>query len=411
MRSFRYISILFLMFSVACIETPKKDNVKSNNIDVAAYVWPSCQNEERSRNKLWSEGIGEWEIIKKGTPRFEGHYQPRQPLWGYLMDDDPAVMEKKIEAASSHGVNVFIFDWYWYEGKPFLEEALNEGFLRAQNKDEMSFYLMWANHDVPGNMWNPYRYKSDSLLWEGNVTWPEYKELVERVIANYFNQPNYYKIDNKPVFSLYSLEELVQSFDGLEGAKKALDYLRQETIKAGFDGLHLQLVGKYSHLQPNFGEGLLNVNEICEMLEANSVTMYNMAGNDLRKENYIPYLASAIKLRTEWDKKLSLPFIPCVSVGWDNTPRYPDMGKEEIIHQHDTPESFGAGLLKAKEYVMERPEQPQVIVINAWNEWVEGSYIEPDLRWGYGYLETIQRIMSYSNSEDSKSKFKKFNSR
>jgi hypothetical protein len=61
---------------------------------VAAYIWPSCHHDERFGPMLWPEGIGEWEIIKKGDPRFEGHYQPRIPLWGYEMDDDPQVVEK-----------------------------------------------------------------------------------------------------------------------------------------------------------------------------------------------------------------------------------------------------------------------------------------------------------------------------
>ena len=72
------------MLVLGCSCSPDSDKKTSNSvqIDVAAYVWPSCQNEARSREKLWSEGTGEWEVIKKGTPRFEGHYQPRQPLWG-----------------------------------------------------------------------------------------------------------------------------------------------------------------------------------------------------------------------------------------------------------------------------------------------------------------------------------------
>jgi len=115
---------------------------------VAAYVWPSCHDDPLGRAKLWPEGTGEWEVIKKGTPRFEGHYQPRQPLWGYEMDNDPEVVKKWIDVATSHGVNVFVYDWYWYEGGPFLESALNDGFLKAVNNEKMKFYIMWANHDV-----------------------------------------------------------------------------------------------------------------------------------------------------------------------------------------------------------------------------------------------------------------------
>lgn len=121
---------------------------------VAAYIWPSCHDEERSREVLWPEGTGEWEVIKKGTPRFEGHYQPKVPLWGYEMDDDPGVMTRWIDAATDHGVNVFILDWYWYDGKPFLENSLNNGFLKAKNNEKMKFYVMWANRDVRRNYWN-----------------------------------------------------------------------------------------------------------------------------------------------------------------------------------------------------------------------------------------------------------------
>ena len=203
-----------------------------------------------SREALWGHGIGEWEIIKHGNQRFEGHYQPLVPLWGYQMDNDPIAWEKKINAATDHGVNVFIFDWYWYDGKPFLEETVDNGFLKARNNDKMKFYIMWANHDVPGNMWNHNRYKTDSLLWNGEVDWDNFKIIVARVIKQYFKQPNYFKIDNKPVFSIYSLTDLVQSFNGIEGTKKALDYFREEVKKAGFPGLHLQGVVKISNNNP-----------------------------------------------------------------------------------------------------------------------------------------------------------------
>ncbi|MDR1192443.1 MAG: glycoside hydrolase family 99-like domain-containing protein, partial [Verrucomicrobiales bacterium] len=69
--------------------------------DVAAFIWPSCHDEPRSRELLWPEGVGEWEIINRGTPRFPGHAQPRQPLWGCEMDDDPRVVERWIDTATA----------------------------------------------------------------------------------------------------------------------------------------------------------------------------------------------------------------------------------------------------------------------------------------------------------------------
>ena len=197
------VSLFFFYNCTSSLQKEKTVGVNSTISEeyyVAAYVWPSCHDEPMSREALWGEGIGEWEIIKKGNPRFEGHYQPRVPLWGYKMDDNPIAWEQKIDAATDHGVNVFIFDWYWYDGKPFLESTVNNGFLKAGNSEKAKFYLMWANHDVPGNMWNHYRYKTDSLIWNGEVDWENYKIVVDRVINKYFKQPNYFKIDNEPVF-------------------------------------------------------------------------------------------------------------------------------------------------------------------------------------------------------------------
>ena len=120
----------------------------TDTYDVAAFYWPSLHYDERWATFFPDGSQGEWESIRNSKPKWEGHWQPRVPTWGYLMDNDPKAMEKKIDAATSHGVNVMIFDWYWFENKPFLESALNDGFLKAENVDKMKFYLMWANHNA-----------------------------------------------------------------------------------------------------------------------------------------------------------------------------------------------------------------------------------------------------------------------
>jgi len=107
------ITLVILFGCVSGVQSPKQEEkqVKSEYY-VAAYIWPSCHNDSLARAKLWPEGTGEWEVIKKGNPRFDGHYQPRQPLWGYELDNDPKVVEKWIDVATDHGVNVFVYDWY-----------------------------------------------------------------------------------------------------------------------------------------------------------------------------------------------------------------------------------------------------------------------------------------------------------
>jgi len=368
----------------------KEDKPEKSNYFVAAYIWPSCHDDPLGREKLWPEGIGEWEVIKKGDPRFEGHYQPRQPLWGYELDNDPKVVEKWIDVAIDHGVNVFVYDWYWYEGGPYLEGALNDGFLKARNNEKMQFYIMWANHDVKYNYWNVHRYKDNTdILWNAKVDWENYKIIVDRVIKQYFMRPNYFKINGEPVFSIFSIGKLLESFNNsAEDARKALDYFREEVKKAGFPGLHIQW---------NQGGGSVMSEEAAarfagnvKTMGFNSVAMYNMGGIN---EDYIVYGSNSIKIREQMDAILDVPVFPCVSIGWDDTPRFPAKGMKEVVHYHNTPQSFAALLAKAKKYADNHPEQPKLITINAWNEWVEGSYLLPDMLNGFGYLEAVKEVI------------------
>ncbi len=389
---FLFAFIVFFL-SYSCTHE-KSDQQLADEYYVAAYIWPSCHHDERFGDMLWPEGMGEWEIIKKGTPRFEGHYQPKVPLWGYEMDDDPEVMERWIDAATDHGINMFIFGWYWFDGGPFLESTLNNGFLKAKNNEKMKFYIMWANHTVRRNYWNVHEYGDDtSVLWEGPTDIENFKKIVHRAIDQYFKKPNYFKIDDKALFYVFSPDNLVKGLGGLENTRDALAYFREETRKAGLPGMHLQFRAgggmTPSLLSHDLSEGK-SVNEIIEYLGVNSVTKYGWGP----MEDYIKLGAETMKKREILDSTLDIPYFPNVSIGWDDTPRFPLKGKEHITHSNKSPESFAAYLQKAKEYCDERPEQPKLITIFSWNEWVEGSYLLPDMKYGFSHLEAVKRVMS-----------------
>ena len=381
------ILIMNLLFASGQVRQSKNP---AGNYSVAAYIWPSCHHDQRFGDMLWPEGTGEWEVIKKGNPRFDGHYQPRLPLWGYEMDNDPKVVEKWIDVAVDHGVNVFVYDWYWYDGGPFLESALNDGFLKAKNNSKMQFYIMWANHDVKRNYWNVHKYKDDvSLLWNAVVDMENYKIIVDRVIRQYFKQPNYFKIDGMPVFSIFSIGKLLESFGGsVEETRKALDYFRDEVKKAGFSGLHIQWNQGGGSVMSQ--KAAADFSRRVQEMGFNSVAMYNMGGT---KEDYLVYGANSRKIRAQMDSLLDVPVFPCVSIGWDDTPRFPAKGMKDVVHYRNTPASFAALLSKAREYADNHPGQPKLITINAWNEWVEGSYLMPDMENGFGYLEAVKKVM------------------
>ena len=391
MNRMKVLAMIFglLLANFSYAENREKEETKSDGYYVAAYVWPSCHDDPLGRAKLWADGIGEWEVIKKGNPRYEGHYQPRQPLWGYELDNDPEVVERWIDVAVDHGVNVFVYDWYWYEEGPYLESALNDGFLKAKNNSKMQFYIMWANHDVKHNYWNYHRYgEDDSILWDAKVDWKNFKIIVDRVINQYFKQPNYLKIDGQPVFSVFSVDKLMQSFGGsAEETRKALDYFRDEVKKAGFPGLHIQWNQGGGSLMSE--ESAAQFKKNVDVMGFNSVAMYNMGGMD---EDYLVYGSNSRKIREQMDEILDIPVFPCVSIGWDDTPRFPAKGIKDVVHYKNTPTSFATLLSKAKEYADKHPDQPRLITINAWNEWVEGSYLLPDMLHGFEYLEAVKDV-------------------
>jgi hypothetical protein len=143
----RILSFTILLLIIGAFSAQAQD-ATHQHYDIAAYVWPAYHPDPRFKEiGVFKDGKGEWEAVYSAKPKFPGDKQPQVPLWGYTNEADPKVMEKKINAATSHGVNIFIYDWYWYDGKPFLESALDSGFLQAKNRNKMKFYLMWANHD------------------------------------------------------------------------------------------------------------------------------------------------------------------------------------------------------------------------------------------------------------------------
>jgi len=216
-------------------------NMKKQKYDIAAYVWPSYSGNDSRTLIYWPEGMGEWQTVRDARPKFPGHQEPRKPLWGYVNEANPDVMEMQINAAVRHGVNVFIYDWYWYDNRPFLEECLNDGFLGAPNNNLMQFYLMWANHDV-GYLWDKRNsHNWQTTIWEGCADRTKFETIGLRIIEKYFSKPNYYKINGKPVFSVFELQNLVRGFGGIKQTQEALVWFDKQSLLAGYGGVHFQL--------------------------------------------------------------------------------------------------------------------------------------------------------------------------
>ncbi len=393
------LACLFAGDGTLLAQSSKKNSAKS--YDIAAFLYPAYASDDQRLLPIWNYGIGEWETIMNMQQRNPGHYWNRKPLWGYINEADPSVMSMEINEATRHGVNVFIFDWYWYDGRPFMETTLDNGFLKAENVGKMKFYLMWANHDAT-SFWDTRVNKTapDNVMWRGDVDRQEFEKICKRNIEKYFKHPQYYKIDGKPVFMIYDIPKLIEGLGGVENTADALRWFVAETKKAGFPGLDLQL----TMWQPNLNYSGIDSgkttdpgNDFVKKLGFTSTTHYQFAHFTNVNRDYMEILED---VRKEWariDSDFDLTYYPHVSVGWDNSPRM--VGSAAV--KNNTPDNFEKALRMAKEYADSHPGQVPLITINSWNEWTETSYLMPCNVFGYGYLQAIENVFGGMDRDSS----------
>jgi hypothetical protein len=362
--------------------------------DAAAYVWPSYTGDDPRTRMFWPEGMGEWQSVKNSVRKYPGHQWPRKPLWGYVNEADPYVMEMQINAAADHGVNVFIYDWYWYDRRPFLENCLNDGYLKARNNDRVKFYLMWANHNVM-NVWD-IRISEDAenVIWNGFVDRTEFDIIADRLIEKYFHHPSYYTVDGKPVFMIYDLQNLIRGLGGIDATAKALDWFRERCVRSGLPGLHLQLTmwnEQAMNLSGVDSVKTVSPTQAVKALGFDSMSHYQYVHFTDIDRNYEDILPDVLDEWKRLDGHYGIPYFPHVSIGWDNNPRFREFRPGVV--RNNTPAQVGKAFQKAKEYVDAHPEQPPLITINSWNEWTETSYLEPDDLYGYGYLQELKKVL------------------
>ena len=371
-----------------------------NKYDIAAFIWPSYTGDEPRTRIFWPDGIGEWQTVKTMTNRgYKGCRWPRVPLWGYENEADSTVMEKHIDCAISHGVNVFIYDWYWYDNRPFLENCLNDGFLKARNNNKMKFCLMWANHNAT-HLWDKRNSDNDldTVIWSGVVTPKIFSEICDRTIEKYFKRENYYCIDGCPVYMIFDIDNLIRSFGTSDECKKAIAEFRQKTIDAGFPGLHFQFVHwrnrVFNWLEDNDSQKGVTSREMYEFLGADSVTNYNWGGVTDFDGDFNEVTDNYIEALTNESAKLTVPYYPNISVGWDNNVRVNNFMPGVVVN--NTPENFKNACEKIKAFADNSMEKGNMkvpfITVNSWNEWTETSYLLPDDLYGFGYLEVIKEV-------------------
>lgn len=373
---------------------------------VAAYYFGNFHVDPRNED-AHGKGWTEWQLVRDAKPRFPSHKQPKVPLWGYEDESDPKVFEKKIAAAKNASVSALIFDWYWYNDGPFLDAALERGYLHAANRNDVKFAIMWANHDWfdihPAKLGSP-----PFLQFPGQITPETFDKMTTHIVDNYFRQKSYLKIDGCPYFSVYELYRFVIGIGGVEKAVEGIEQFRSKTKAAGFRDLHFNAVTFGVQLLP--GEDVHDLKSLLDRLDVDSTTSYvwihHAQLSQFPSTRYNELATAYETYRSTAVDELGKPYFPNVTVGWDSSPRacqsdiytnrtYPFMP----VVEGNTPERFGEALRSAKQFLDSSPDlKAKLLTINSWNEWTEGSYLEPDEEHGFAYLDQINEVFGKKDS-------------
>ena len=347
-----------------------------------AYYLP--QMHRFPENDLWwGRGFTEWTNVSKAVPQFEGHYQPRLPgELGFYDLLNPDVMRRQIDLAKLYGVHGFCFHYYWFAGHRLLEKPI-ETFLADPTMD-LPFCLCWANENWT-RRWDGAEHE---MLMQQTHTLEDHARVFDDLLR-YFQDPRYIRIDGKPVITIYRPSIIANVRDMVR-------IWRERAEKAGLPGLYMVATTAFGFDTPEefgfdalaeFPPHGLNVRE------ANADQAYlnvDNAGIVYRYEDVVEIAEAKLAMPPESDARR----FPGVFPGWDNEARKP--GRGNCFHGA-RPTLFHRWFEAATKHVTTHlPPKERLVFINAWNEWGEGAYLEPDRRFGYANLAAVAEVITRS---------------
>lgn len=355
---------------------------------IIAYYLPQF-HEIGENNQWWGKGFTEWTNVKKAKPLYPTHKQPVVPLGHrYYNVLDKSTVEWQTKLMHHYGVYGFCYYHYWFEGDMLLEKPVKN--LLEWKDINQKFCFCWANHDWMKKNKDKKLRKilkkqtyGNQLEWESHIAY----------LMEYFKDDRYIKINNKPVFVIY----LPQNVPELE---RRLAYYDKICKENGFAGIYLvesvhgvkkSGVVKCSDLASavTLREPTVALGERNFFQKANHIYKSRVSGAKLNEPMIYQYekiTKQSIQLlnRSQCEKQI----FPGVFTGWDSTPRH---GLNGFVIENNHSKLFEFYLREIKEY-LNKQREPYVF-LNAWNEWAEGMYLEPDEKKEFQMLEVIQAVL------------------
>lgn len=343
-----------------------------------------------NNDKWWGKGFTEWTNVGKAKPLFKGHYQPKVPAdLGYYDLRLPQVREAQAQLAKEAGIYGFCYYHYWFgNGKQELELPFNE--VLKSGTPDFPFCLCWANESWNKKFWNADGTYEKELLAEQKYEDNQTNEDHFNYLINAFKDKRYIKIDNKPLFMIYKPLDF-------KNVSNLINQWNNLAKQNGFSGMYF-IGHTYEPDQINpikeLGFNAINVTRTWEPYRNiyNKKTirgLYSILKKRLLDRPYIIDYNIAKKFLIGKEYTINEVY-PSIVPNWDHTPRSKKGG---FVFTNSTPKKFEEHIKDVLLQIKNKPNKDQIVFLKSWNEWGEGNYMEPDLKWGKEYIYSLKRVL------------------
>ena len=343
-----------------------------NGLKVFAHFLPQFHRIPEN-SEWWGPGFTEWTNVASAKPLYPTHDQPRIPTdLGFYDLSFPETLEEQAQLAKKYGIDGFNFYFYSFNGKRILEKPL-DNFLKSKSI-AIDFCLTWANE----NWTRKWDGRNNEVLLKQDYP-PQFELSLFEQLVPFFVDDRYLKIDGKPVFCIYKANEI-------PNARMAIQKLRQLALEEGFPGLYIVAVASGDVVDPR-SVGADALMEFPPHQTPASLQLPNPSGL-LKKHtgNFWDYVGAATNSLEQ--RKTDFVFFRGALPGWDNSPR---VGPRANIFVGNTPKAFELWLDSIFGWTIEvNTQSERIVFINAWNEWAEGAFLEPDKSLGLTNLIAVQ---------------------